>query len=62
MSNAKKNGYVDPAWPTHVPGDGHAVTELHAKIAGAYSPYGEVEFPVPAEELGYVHPYTRINK
>ncbi|MCQ9353545.1 hypothetical protein NQ015_10990 [Corynebacterium sp. 153RC1] len=62
MANIKKNGYVDPGWPKHVPGDGHAVTELISKVAGANSPYGDIEFPVPVEELGYVHPYTRVNK
>lgn len=62
MSNVEKKGFVDPAWPEHVPGGGHVVTELTAKLAGANSPYGEIVFPVPAEETGYVNPYTRINK
>lgn len=58
----EKKGYVDPGWPAEVPGGGHYVTEFTAKFVGANSPYGDIEFPVPAEELGYVHPYTRINK
>ena len=62
MANLEKKGYVDPGWPKQTPGGGHYVTEVIAKFAGANSPYGDVEFPVPAEELGYVHPYTRINK
>lgn len=64
MANVeKKKGYVDPGWPKSVPGDGHAVTELNSKLAGASSPYGDdTVFPVPAEELGYVHPYTRVNR
>lgn len=62
MANLEKKGYVDPGWPKQTPGGGHYVTEVLAKFAGANSPYGDVEFPVPAEELGYVHPYTRINK
>ncbi|APT84289.1 hypothetical protein [Corynebacterium aquilae] len=63
MSNVEKKSYVDPGWPAHTPGDGHPVTELVSKVAGASSPYGdEVVFPVPSEQLGYVHPYTRINK
>ena len=62
MSKVEKKGYVDPGWPAHVPGGGHAVTELINKVAGANSPFGDVVFPVPAEQLSYVHPYTRINK
>ncbi|PRQ10988.1 hypothetical protein C1Y63_08290 [Corynebacterium sp. 13CS0277] len=63
MSNVEKKSYVDPGWPSEVPGGGHAVTELISKIAGGSSPYGdEMVFPVPAEKLGYVHPYTRVNK
>lgn len=58
MSKVEK--YVDPGWPK---GGGHPVTELVSHVAGASSPFGDdVVFPVPAEELGYVHPYTRINK
>ncbi|MBZ8176339.1 hypothetical protein GP475_03615 [Corynebacterium poyangense] len=63
MANMEKKKYVDPGWPQHIPGDGHAVTEMISKLAGASSPYGDdLEFPVPAEELPYVHPYTRINR
>lgn len=62
-ANTEKKGYVDPGWPKHVPGDGHAVTEISSKLAGASSPFGDdTIFPVPAEELSYVHPYTRINR
>ncbi|HEY0640812.1 MAG TPA: hypothetical protein VGD67_24535 [Pseudonocardiaceae bacterium] len=51
---------TDPAWPDH---DGAApVTELHSPLQGALSPFGDVEFPLPAEELPYRHPVTRINK
>ncbi|GAA4784214.1 hypothetical protein FRX94_04895 [Corynebacterium canis] len=63
MANMEKKGYVDPGWPEHAPGDGHVVTELISKVSGASSPYGdETPFPLPAEKLGYVHPYTRTNK
>ena len=62
-ANTEKKGYVDPGWPTHVPGGGHAVTEQISKLAGASSPWGdETVLPVPAEELSYVYPYTRTNK
>ncbi|GGG79104.1 hypothetical protein [Corynebacterium pelargi] len=62
MANMEKKGYVDPGWPKHVPGDGHAVTEMVAKVAGAETPFGDIELPVPPEKVGYVHPYTRINR
>jgi hypothetical protein len=29
-----------------------------AEDAGALSPYGEIEFPVPVDQIPYVHPYT----
>ncbi|WKD58914.1 hypothetical protein [Corynebacterium caspium] len=63
MANVAKKNYVDPAWPQHIPGDGHAVTEVVSYLAGGSSPFGDdTVLPVPAEETGYVHPYTRINK
>lgn len=62
MADAKKNHYVDPGWPKDVPEGEHAVTELVAPDAGALSPFGDSEFPVPAEQLNYVHPYTVINR
>lgn len=62
MSNAKKNGYVDAGWPTNLPEGQHAMTELVATHAGALSPYGDVEFPVPLSQINYVHPHTVINK
>lgn len=62
MANVEKKGYVDPAWPKNIPEDGHVVTELISKLAGASSPFGDgTVLPVPAEQLGYVHPYTRYN-
>jgi hypothetical protein len=56
-SKARKAKYVDPGWPTTDPDD-HAVSELVTDRTGALSPFGEVVFPVPAEELPYVHPVT----
>jgi hypothetical protein len=63
MANVEKKGYVDPGWPKHIPRtDGHVVTEITSTLAGASSPYGDdLVLPRPAEELGYVHPYTRFN-
>lgn len=63
MAKEEKKGYVDPAWPAHVPGEGHVVTEIISKLAGASSPWGDdMELPVAPEKLGYAHPYTRINR
>ncbi len=62
MSKAKKNGYVDPGWPTDLPEGQHAMTEIVATLAGAMSPYGDVDFPVDPSTLNYVHPTTVINK
>ena len=50
----------DPWWP-EVDG-GHPVTELMAPTQGAASPFGETEFPLSAEQLGYEHPVTEINR
>ena len=52
---------TDPAWPA-VSEDDAPVSELAATWQGALSPYGEVEFPLPPEQLPYVHPDTKINK
>ncbi|QGU02615.1 hypothetical protein CKALI_08780 [Corynebacterium kalinowskii] len=64
MAKIEKNSYVDPGWPEHLPEtSGHPVTELVSRLAGASSPYGDdMPFPLPAEKIGYVHPYTQINK
>jgi len=57
----KKARYVDDGWPTTDPDD-HAVSELVADRTGALSPFGDVTFPLPAEELPYVHPVTIVNR
>ena len=58
---AGKTRYVDPGWPTTDPDD-HAVSELRTDRAGALSPFGTVEFPVPADDLPYLHPVTVVNR
>ncbi|EHI11920.1 hypothetical protein [Mycolicibacterium thermoresistibile] len=58
----QKKHYVDGGWPTHIPDDEHAVTELTAELAGALSPFGDEEFPLPHDELPYMHPVTVINR
>ena len=56
-------GRANPAWPTNTPGNGHPVTEISSKLTGAASPFGdELVLPLKAEETGYVHPTTRINR
>ena len=57
----QKNRYVDNGWPAGGDDD-HAVSELAADRTGALSPFGEVTFPLPAEELPYTHPVTVINR
>lgn len=58
----KSKKYVDPGWPD-IPYGEEAVTELSSTRSGGLSPFGEsLEFPVPAESLPYVHPYTVINR
>jgi hypothetical protein len=52
---------TDPAWPAASEDDA-PVSELAATVQGALSPFGEVSFPLPADELPYVHPVTRINR
>ena len=40
----------------------HPVSELAADRQGALSPFGDLAFPLAAEQLGYEHPVTEINK
>jgi len=57
----KRAERIDPTWP-RVPEGAHPVSELAADRQGALSPFGDVTFPLPADELGYEHPVTQINK
>jgi hypothetical protein len=38
------------------------VSELATDRAGALSPFGDVTFPVPSDDLPYVHPVTIVNR
>lgn len=58
---AQKKRYVDNGWPTTDPDD-HAVSELASDRVGALSPFGDVAFPVPADDLPYLHPVTVVNR
>jgi hypothetical protein len=58
---AQKTRYVDKGRPTTNPDD-HAVSELATDRVGALSPYGDVIFPLPADDLPYVHPVTVVNR
>ena len=60
-NKAPKTRYVDNGWPTTNPDD-HAVSELATDRVGALSPYGDLVFPLPADELPYLHPVTEINR
>lgn len=60
--NKGKKRYVDPGWPAVDGDDDHAVSELATDRTGALSPFGEITFPLPADELPYVHAVTIVNK
>ncbi|MCV7191662.1 hypothetical protein [Mycolicibacterium brumae] len=59
-ANSKKQ-YVDPGWPEVAPGE-HAVSELVSDRTGSLSPFGDTHFPLPADELPYIQPYTVVNR
>jgi hypothetical protein len=59
--SARKTKYVDNGWPTTDPDD-HAVSELACDRTGALSPFGDLVFPVPSNDLPYVHPVTVVNR
>ncbi len=61
MADDKKNRYVDPGWPA-TDADDHAVSELATDRTGALSPFGDLTFPLPAEELPFIQSVTVINK
>lgn len=51
-----------PRLPEQYRGDSEAsdsdflVSELASDAAGAHSPFGDIQFPMPVEELTYEHP------
>ena len=59
--NTQKSRYVDNGWPATGP-DEHAVSELRTDRTGALSPFGDVEFPLPSDDLPYLHPVTVVNQ
>jgi hypothetical protein len=61
-SKPHKTRYVDNGWPVIGDPDDHPVSELAADRTGALSPFGDLTFPLPAEDLPYVHPVTVVNK
>ena len=58
----QKTQYVDPGWPELDGEDDHAVSELASDLTGASSPFGDVTFPVPAEELPFLQSVTVVNR
>jgi hypothetical protein len=60
-NKSQKTRYVDNGWPTTDPDD-HPVSELATDRVGALSPFGDVVFPVPSDDLPYVHPVTVVNR
>ena len=61
IAETKRGCYVDNGWPTTDPDD-HAVSELATDRTGALSPFGEIVFPLPADDLPYIHPVTVVNR
>ena len=61
-NKTQKGPYVDNGWPVLDGEDDHAISELAADRTGALSPFGDITFPVPAEDLPYTHPITVVNK
>jgi len=61
-NKSQKSPYVDNGWPVSDGEDDHAISELAADRTGALSPFGDITFPVPAEDLPYTHPITVVNK
>ena len=50
-----KKQYIDNGWPVDDEGGHqHAVSEFAASVPGALSPFGDVTFPLPAENLSFV--------
>ncbi len=62
VADNKKNHYVDNGWPVVADGDDHAVSELATDRTGALSPFGDVTFPLPAEELPFIQSATVVNR
>ena len=58
---SKRTDRIDPNWPRWSEED-HPVSELAAPVQGALSPFGEIVFPRPADQLPYEHPQTEINR
>ena len=61
MAKGVNTDRIDPTWPGDDDEGKHPVSEVTADRQGALSPFGELTFPLPPEELGYVHPVTEIN-
>lgn len=59
----KKKQYVDNGWPKDSDGDSaHAVSEFAAGLSGALSPFGDVELPLPLDEVPFVQSKTIVNR
>lgn len=57
----KRGKGVDPTWPD-AGEDDHPVTELNSDRQGALSPFGDLQFPLDAKDVPYIHPTTVINR
>ena len=57
-----KQDLTDPTWPGDPARGEHPVTELASDRQGSLSPFGDLTFPLPADDLPYTHPVTVVNK
>lgn len=54
--------YIDNGWPQDLEEGEMPVTELTATHAGALSPFGDADLPMPPTEVPYIQPQTKINR
>jgi hypothetical protein len=57
-----KQDLTDPTWPADPTRGEHPVTELASDRQGSLSPFGDLTFPLPEDQVPYVHPVTVINR
>ena len=60
MRVKKQKVYIDNGWPKLLSNE-LAISELTANRSGALSPFGDTIFPVPVDELPFIHSCTKIN-
>ncbi len=62
VADKNKKQYIDNGWPDLTDGDDRAVSELATDRTGALSPFGDLVFPLPADELPFIQSVTVVNR